>query len=175
VHSGQNMDLSREDLQKIKELYILHVYTPYKFPNTWRDRNTWRDANGNALHMRDITEEEIKDYKDQLKSVVYKYNSQPITDEICIDKIQKAFETLRQNLMSSISTDTFQREFNNVYKQAYENQQKPKGFSWFSSFFPPSKTNGAIQTNVQYARNYGGGKNRKSKSKRRRVFSRKRK
>ena len=61
-NSRQNMDLSTEDLQKIKEMYMQQVYTPYTFPNTWRDPNEWRDANGNALQLRDISEEEIKKY-----------------------------------------------------------------------------------------------------------------
>jgi len=62
VHSGQNMDLSTEDLQKIKEMYMQQVYTPYKFPNTWRDQNSWQDAHGNSLQLKDISEEEIKKY-----------------------------------------------------------------------------------------------------------------
>jgi hypothetical protein len=61
-HSGDKMNLSTEDLQKIKDMYIQQVYTPYTFPNTWRDPNEWRDANGNALQLRDISEEEIKEY-----------------------------------------------------------------------------------------------------------------
>ena len=52
----QNMDLSPEDLQKMKELYLQYVYTPWNFPITWRD------ANGQSLKLRDITEEEIKNY-----------------------------------------------------------------------------------------------------------------
>jgi hypothetical protein len=61
-NSGQNMDLSTEDLQKIKEMYMQQVYTPYKFPNTWRDQNSWQDAHGNSLQLKDISEEEIKKY-----------------------------------------------------------------------------------------------------------------
>ena len=61
-NSQQNMHLSPEDLQKMKELYIQDVYTPYNFPITWRDPNMWRDTNGNSLQLRDISEEEIKKY-----------------------------------------------------------------------------------------------------------------
>ena len=61
-NSQQNMDLSLEDLQKMKELYLQYVYTPWNFPITWRDQKTWLDANGDSLQMRDITEEEIKKY-----------------------------------------------------------------------------------------------------------------
>jgi hypothetical protein len=60
---NQNMDLTAEDLKKMKDMYMQHVYDKSgNFPLTWRDRNTWTDVNGNALVLKDITEEEIKEY-----------------------------------------------------------------------------------------------------------------
>ena len=41
----QKLNLSPQDLQKIKELYMEEVYTPYNFPITWRDPKEWKDQN----------------------------------------------------------------------------------------------------------------------------------
>jgi hypothetical protein len=61
-NSQKNLHLSTSELQNIKELYIQQVYTPSNFPVTWRDPKTWIDANGRSLELRDITEEEIKNF-----------------------------------------------------------------------------------------------------------------
>jgi hypothetical protein len=61
-NSGQKMDLSKDDLQKIKEMYLQEVYTPNNFPITWRDVVTWRDVDENTLQLQDISEEDIKKY-----------------------------------------------------------------------------------------------------------------
>ena len=60
-NSQNDLHLSRVDLQKIKEMYMVYVYTNEKdkFPYTWRDPNEWRDKNGTPLRLRDISEEEI--------------------------------------------------------------------------------------------------------------------
>jgi len=55
----KKLNLSHQDLQKIKDLYMEEVYTPYNFPDTWRNPKEWKDQNGNPLRLRDISEEEI--------------------------------------------------------------------------------------------------------------------
>ena len=59
---SQKMNLSKEELQKIKEMYITQVYTPQNFPITWRDISTWSDPHGITLQLQDISEEDIKKY-----------------------------------------------------------------------------------------------------------------
>jgi len=61
-NSGQAMNLLKEDLEKMKEMYLQQVYTPNNFPITWRDINTWRDVNGNSLYLHDFTEDDIKNF-----------------------------------------------------------------------------------------------------------------
>jgi hypothetical protein len=62
IDRSQKINLSKEDLQKIKDMYIQQVYTPRNFPITWRDMNTWKDERGNKLFLEDISEEQLKDY-----------------------------------------------------------------------------------------------------------------
>ena len=61
-YRGTMLDLSNEDLQNIKELYMKYVYTPENFKITWRDPDTWKDKNGISLELVDFSEMDIKNY-----------------------------------------------------------------------------------------------------------------